>query len=93
MFQWQPGIIPDSVRLDKQRGSGVSPVVFPPTFGRPKVGPPEAKQPGRAEKGDSEDLASDKLSPPPGSGGSRIGPAGTAPAANFSPHRFTSLKF
>ena len=31
-----------SVRLGKQRGSGVSPAVFPPTFGRPKVGPPEA---------------------------------------------------
>ena len=42
VFQWQRGISPDRVRLDKQRGTGVSPAVFPPTFGRPKVGPPEA---------------------------------------------------
>ena len=41
-IQWLPGISSDTHRLDKQRGSGVSPAVFPPTFGRPKVGPPEA---------------------------------------------------
>ena len=42
----------DRIRLDKKRGSGVSPAVFPPTFGRPKVGPgrgggaPTGKHPG-----------------------------------------------
>ena len=41
-IQWQLGISPGKDRLDKKRGSGVSPAVFPPTFGRPKVGPPEA---------------------------------------------------
>ena len=34
-------------------GAGVSPAVFPPTFGRPKVGPPEASRgpgPGRPRR-------------------------------------------
>ena len=40
-IQWLPGIAIDKNRLDKKWGPGVSPAVFPPTFGRPKVGPPE----------------------------------------------------
>lgn len=43
-IQWQGNIKFDPDRLDKQRGPGVSPAVFSPIFGRPKMGPPEAKQ-------------------------------------------------
>ena len=46
---WLPGIFSDTHRLGKKRGSGVSPAVFPPTFGRPKVGPPEATRGAGAE--------------------------------------------
>ena len=47
----------DRDRLDKRRGAGVSPAVFPPTFGRPKVGPgsgggaPADKPPGPGRVG------------------------------------------
>ena len=44
LIQWQGSIKSDTGQLGKQRGSGVSPAVFPPTFGRPKVGPPEASR-------------------------------------------------
>ena len=43
-IQWQRTGLVWERPIGQGRGSGVSPVVFPPTFGRPKVGPSETKQ-------------------------------------------------
>ena len=44
LVQWQRSSKSYPDRLGKHRGSGVSPAVFPSTFGRPKVDPSETKQ-------------------------------------------------
>ena len=66
-IQWLPGIKADTDWLDKRRGPGVSPAVFPPTFGRPKVGPPEANpRPGAGQPPGKEAANGAPSSIPPG---------------------------